>query len=123
MDAKIYEIFPLDIQLDKDQSTASLEIKEHMMNQYGIVHGGVITLFADTLMGEHAKQFYDDHTAVVTGQMNTYFINPAQSSSLYAEAHFIKKGRSNIVIECSVFADEKKVTHFNAIFHPVSKLN
>lgn len=77
-------------------------ITEHVKQQHGFVHGGVVSYAADnalTFAGGSALG-----SAVVTSEFKINYLRPAKGQSLVARASVVHAGKSQAVCRCEVFA-------------------
>jgi uncharacterized protein (TIGR00369 family) len=75
----------------------------------GILHGGAIMAFADTLGGFLAfLNLPDGATATTTIESKTNFFRAVRSGHIYAEAKALHAGRSTIVIDTELSDDAGK---------------
>lgn len=79
-----------------------LPITDSIKQQYGYVHGGVLSYLADnalTFAGAVALQ-----GQVVTSEMKINYLRPATGEALIARAKAIGSGRTQSVVRCEVYA-------------------
>jgi uncharacterized protein (TIGR00369 family) len=79
-----------------------IPITEHVKQQHGFVHGGVISYAADnalTFAGGAALG-----PAVVTSEFKINYLRPAKGEVLVARASVVHAGKSQAVCQCQVFA-------------------
>ncbi len=77
-------------------------ITAQVKQQFGFVHGGVISYAADnaiTFAGGCALG-----PAVVTAEFKINYVRPAKGDMLVARAHVVYAGKSQAVCRCDVFA-------------------
>jgi uncharacterized protein (TIGR00369 family) len=80
----------------QDYARIRLDIRPEHANGFGYVHGGVMLTLLDTVSG-FAGVYHDEHTdpiGCVTVALNTKFVSPAQSGTLFAEAHVQGGGKT-----------------------------
>lgn len=83
------------------EAEIALTVRECHLQQYEIVHGGVIAYLADnalTFAGGIALQ-----GEVVTSQMNIHYLRPARAGRLIARAQIVSLQRSSAMTRCEVF--------------------
>lgn len=82
-----------------------LPIRDHLKQQNGFVHGGVISYAADnalTFAGGSALG-----ADVVTAEFKINYLRPALGSHLVARASVIHAGRNQAVCRCDVFTRDE----------------
>jgi uncharacterized protein (TIGR00369 family) len=78
-----------------------LPFKDDFEQLFGVVHGGFITLIADTA-GYFAAATLAGEIPLATAEIKMNFVAPVYRSDLYAIGKVIKKGRQLIVCELKV---------------------
>lgn len=77
-------------------------IAEHLKQQHGFVHGGVLSYLADNALT------YAGGTAlrvpVLTGEFKINYVRPAVGDRLVARAEAVHVGKTQAVCRCEVFA-------------------
>lgn len=77
-------------------------ITAQVKQQFGFVHGGVISYAADnaiTFAGGCALG-----PAIVTSEFKINYVRPAKGEAIVARAHVVYAGKSQAVCRCDVFA-------------------
>lgn len=80
-----------------------IDIKENILNEHGIVHGGIIFTLADNTA---AASDVCQGQSCVTLNSTINYIRPATGKMLYAISETVFKGRTTGVYDVSVFNDE-----------------
>jgi uncharacterized protein (TIGR00369 family) len=80
----------------RDFARIRLDIRPEHANGFGFVHGGVLLTLLDTVSGFAGIHAEDDADPVgcVTVALNSKFVSPAQSGTLFAEARAQGGGKS-----------------------------
>lgn len=77
-------------------------VAEHLKQQHGFVHGGVLSYLADNALT------YAGGTAlrvpVLTGEFKINYVRPAVGDRLLARAEAVHVGKTQAVCRCEVFA-------------------
>jgi len=84
-----------------------LKIRDELRQQYGFVHGGVLSYLADnalTFAGGISLQ-----NQVVTSEMKLNYIRPAIGAELISRAKSISCGRTQAVVRCEIYSVEDGV--------------
>ena len=80
-----------------------LPFRDDFEQLFGVVHGGFITLIADTA-GYFAAATLAGEIPLATAEIKINFVAPVYRSDLYAIGRVVKKGRQLIVCELKVHA-------------------
>ena len=95
------------IELKEGESTLSMVIRKEHLNDLGVVHGGVLSSFADIAMGITCMTY--DKKAV-TSDLHIAFIRPVGlGATITAEAKVINNGKSLIRVGCLICDETKKI--------------
>lgn len=81
-----------------------LNVREELRQQYGFVHGGVISYLADNAMTFAGSVSLAGPT--VTSEMKINYMRPAVGDVLVARAAAIGSGRTQSVARCEVYSVE-----------------
>ncbi|WP_142809195.1 PaaI family thioesterase [Tepidiphilus olei] len=100
------EITALD---DKGNAVVSLEVDAHLLQAYGMVHGGVYCVLLDTVMGTSVRAGYQRDVRPNTIDLNVSFLRPSGVGRLTAAAELVKKGRNIAVCTGSVSDSEGRL--------------
>jgi uncharacterized protein (TIGR00369 family) len=88
--------------LEPGRCELQVTIGEHLKQQHGFVHGGVLSYLADNALT------YAGGTAlrvpVLTGEFKINYVRPAVGDRLVARAEAVHVGKSQAVCRCEVFA-------------------
>ena len=84
-----------------------LKVREELRQQYGFVHGGVLSYLADNALtfagGISLKK------QVVTSEMKLNYIRPAIGTELISRAKSISCGRTQAVVRCEIYSVEDDI--------------
>ncbi len=87
---------------DTEGTELRIPIRDALMQQYGFVHGGVLSYAADnalTFAGGAALG-----TAVVTSEYKINYMRPAMGRELVVRAKAVHAGKSQAVCRCDIFS-------------------
>ena len=88
--------------LEPGRCELQVSIAEHLKQQHGFVHGGVLSYLADNALT------YAGGTAlrvpVLTGEFKINYVRPAVGDRLVARAEAVHIGKSQAVCRCEVYA-------------------
>lgn len=88
--------------LEPGRCELQVTIGEHLKQQHGFVHGGVLSYLADnalTFAGGTALR-----VPVLTGEFKINYVRPAVGDRLVARAEAVHVGKSQAVCRCEVYA-------------------
>lgn len=97
------------------QCTASLEVKEHLLNPLGIAHGGVTFSLADSACGGAALSALGA-PRIVTQDMAIRYHGPVRPGEIIARAEVVHLGSRTITTQCRVTQMEILVATVSATF-------
>lgn len=100
--------------------TASIEVRQHLLNPLGIAHGGVTFSLADTACGAAAVSALGG-PRVVTQDMQIRYHGPVRPGAMIADAKVIHRGQRTITTECRVSQDDVMVASATATFAILSE--
>jgi acyl-CoA thioesterase len=100
--------------------TASLDIKDHLLNPLGIAHGGVAYSLADSASGGAALSALGA-PRVVTQDMQIRYHGPARVGTLVADANVIHHGQRTITVRCLVTQEDVLLASTTATFAILSE--
>lgn len=88
--------------------TCCLELpySEHVTQQHGFFHGGVVASIADTAAGFAAFTTMDEDQQPLTVEFKISLLAPAKGESVEARGRVIKAGRRLRFVQADVFAIE-----------------
>src|SRR5690242_12530714 len=70
-----------------------MPFSEKLTQQHGFIHGGVITMLADTACGFAALSLMPDDAAVLTTEFKVNLLSPAQGERFIARGKVVRPGR------------------------------
>jgi len=86
-----------------------LDVDERFYNPMGTVHGGVVTLVADSAMGMAFASTLEDGQAFTTIELKANFLLPVRNGTLVATARVVQRGRNIGLTECDVMLDGRLI--------------
>ena len=87
---------------DGDRVTARLDVKPHLHQPYGIVHGGVYCTVVETTASIGAALWFGDRGQVVGVSNSTNFLRAVRDGSLDIEATPVHRGRTQQLWQVTV---------------------
>lgn len=95
--------------------SAALNVTHHLLNPFGIAHGGIAFALADSACGGAAVSVLD-RPRVVTQDMQIRYHGPARPGEIVAEAEVIHHGQRTITTQCQVRQADLLIATVTATF-------
>jgi len=87
--------------LEPGTAVLTLEVREELKQQHGLVHGGVLSYLADNALTYAGGSVLGDS---VTSEFKINYLRPAIGRKLVAKAIVLSSGRNQAVCQCNVVA-------------------
>jgi len=104
--APISQLIGLEVQppLENAPGTAEvfLNVDQRMHNPMGVVHGGIISLLADAVMGIAFGRVLSEKYGFATIELKINYMRPVTASRLHAKAELITRGLRIGFLECRI---------------------
>ena len=84
--------------------SSRVTLQPRHLQHTGVVHAGVMVTLADHSMGAAAQSMVPEGFFVLTAELSTQLLRPAQGESLLCEARVLKPGRQLCFTEADVYA-------------------
>lgn len=88
------------VAFESGRATLALDVKDHMLQQHGYVHGGVISYLIDNAITFAAGSVRGEN--VVTAEFKVNYLRPAKGTRLIATAVVESSGTRLAVCRCEV---------------------
>ncbi len=89
---------------------ARLEVSDRIRQPYGLVHGGVYPLLAETLASKATAEAVFERGEVAVGQSNSAtFLRPVTAGHIHASGRAIHRGRTSWVWDVECRDDEDRL--------------
>ncbi|WP_366555302.1 PaaI family thioesterase [Aquibaculum sediminis] len=98
--ARLTEVAPGEVAI-------ALPFSEHLAQQHGFFHGGVLSTIADSAGGYAAYSLYPPEASVMTVEFKINFLAPADGEALRALGRVIKPGRRLTICDVEVYASKQ----------------
>lgn len=99
------------IEMTKDYAVGELTVEQHHLNRNGVIHGGAIMAFADSIGGSFTRALIRTEDSTTTMDSQTRFLRSAQLGDvLRAEARPIHTGRRTVIVQTTITRSDGKVS-------------
>ena len=108
----------LDIVIDHQEPgrvTLSMPITSKVVQQYQVVHGGMVAVIADSASGLAAISLLPPEDGVLSIEFKINLLGPGRGERMIARGEVIKSGRTVIVSKADVYCVENGVETHTAI--------
>ena len=97
------------IHVEEAKLIVEFVVRKEMTNPMGMLHGGMIALIADELIGATVATL-DLGRFYVSINLNTDFLYGAKlNQTITAETEIIRQGKNMINAECKIYNSDKKI--------------
>jgi uncharacterized protein (TIGR00369 family) len=83
-----------------------LPFAEHLLQQHGFVHAGVVATIVDSACGYAALSVMPREAAVLTTEFKLHLLSPAKGERLRAIGRVVRGGKKLVISLGEVFAEE-----------------
>jgi len=98
------------IDADPDGARARVEVREELLQPFGILHGGVMSSLVESICSyATAGVVYDEGMAAMGQSINVSFLRPVSEGSIEVRARARHRGRTTWVWDAEVLNDEAKL--------------
>ena len=104
-----HDLLGLDVDLDGDSATITLDAGDQHLNGHGFVHGGALATLADTAMGAALNAATGPDAAPVTVSLVMTYLEPAPAGPTKATGTITRKGKRITIAEATVTAEDGTV--------------
>jgi 1,4-dihydroxy-2-naphthoyl-CoA hydrolase len=95
---------------DPERARARLEVRDDLLQPFGVVHGGVMSTLVESLCSRStALAVYGEGMVALGQSINVSFMRPVSEGSLEAHARARHRGRTTWVWEAEVRDDGDRV--------------
>lgn len=84
--------------------TVAMTVTEQHVNLQGLVHGGMLSILADTACGLSIRSAIQPGRLHITSDLDIHFLSPAHPGLLYGRGTAVRVGRSLAFAEASIEA-------------------
>jgi len=83
-----------------------LPFAEHLLQQHGFIHGGVVATIVDSACGYAALTVMPRKAAVLTTEFKLHLLSPAKGERLRAIGRVVRGGKKLVISLGEVFAEQ-----------------
>jgi uncharacterized protein (TIGR00369 family) len=94
------------IKVEAGEIEIRLPYRSSHTQQYGYIHGGVVTTIADAAAAYAAMTLAAAGTGVLTTELKVNFLRPAKTGALIGRGTVIKPGRSLNICQADVYEEK-----------------
>jgi len=108
-------------EIEEGRVVARMPLKPEQRQYSGVIHGGILAAFADTVAGFAAYTMTPSDRDVLTAELKTSFLRAAWGNELIGVGTVVKPGCNLQFAECEIFCDGKLVSKASGTFcvvHP-----
>ena len=102
-------------EMREGRCTATLQVRQHLLNPHGIAHGGVTFSLADSTCGGAALSAVGK-PRILTQDMQIRYHGPAKRGIMEASAEVIHLGKRTITVQCLVRQEGMLIASATATF-------
>lgn len=84
------------------QAELRLPVRPELLQQHGLVHGGVLAYLADNALTFAGGSVLGE--AVLTSEFKINYVRPARGDRLVAQATVVSAGQTQAVCRCEIYA-------------------
>ncbi len=97
-------------EMTAERGAATLEVADHHMQPYGVVHGGVLATLAEGVASRATHFALGDEELISMGQSNhTTFLRPITGGTIHVVAHRRHAGRTTWIWDVEVADDDERL--------------
>lgn len=100
----------------------TLSVDDKLLQSANIVHGGVLSVLIDSVIGTAIRSVLDEDMISLTAEMNINYIRPAVKGTLRAEGKVVSAGKTLAVGIGDVYDEEGKLVATGRATYVVKKL-
>ncbi len=108
----------LDVVIDEQEAgrvTLSMPITSKVVQQYQVVHGGMVAVIADSASGLAAISLLPPEDGVLSIEFKINLLGPGRGERMIARGAVIKAGRTVIISKADVYCVENGIETHTAI--------
>ena len=95
--------------IEKGKATLTLPFNEKLLQSANMIHGGILSVLIDSVIGTAIRTVLDENTFAVTAEMNVNYFRPAMKGTIRAEGNVLNKGKTLAVGSANIFSEDGKL--------------
>ncbi|CAM5784701.1 MULTISPECIES: PaaI family thioesterase [Brevibacillus] len=95
--------------VDENTYRFELPLTVFTHNSLGVVHGGILATLIDSAMGSLINRSLPPDQYAVTTELKTNYLRPGKGEKLRAEASFIHRGQTLVVMDGRVYDERDRL--------------
>jgi len=95
--------------VDAGSAVLSLPVKEHLLQTSRFVHGGVLAVMVDAVIGTAVRSLLPSGVTAVTAEMNINYIRPVKDGKIFARGQVVHQGASLLVGTANIEDEQGKL--------------
>lgn len=96
-------------EIDDGKATLILPVSKKLLQPNQVVHGGVISVLIDSVIGTAVRTILTDHHNAMTAEMNINYFRPVSKGVIKAEGKIIHKGGTLVVGVADILDEDGKL--------------
>lgn len=110
-------------EISEGVAVLSLSIRDDLLQAGDMVHGGVLSVLIDSVIGTAVRTVLDSNEFSVTAEMNINYFRPAIKGKIFAEGKLVNKGKLLIVGTGDIKDEEGRLLATGRATYAVKKRN
>ena len=98
------------VEKHQDGVTVECPLRPDLLNETGVVHGGVTAAIADEAVWHALKHHYGDGIPNTTTELKVNYLRPIAGSKVIARTYLVRPGRTLCVGRVDLFDDERRLS-------------
>jgi uncharacterized protein (TIGR00369 family) len=95
--------------LEPGHAVLSMKLRDDLMRNGGIAHGGAVATLIDSAMAFAIVQTLDENEHTVTVDLTIHYLRPLSEGSARASARIVRAGRRVITVSAELFDHQEKL--------------
>lgn len=97
------------MRLHRDGVTIQCEMREHLKNVAGVMHGGVAATLADAAVGIALASHFGGRRPCTTTDLKINYLRPVSEGKMTARSHLLRVGKNLCVGRVELFNGHRKL--------------
>jgi uncharacterized protein (TIGR00369 family) len=96
--------------VEPGHAVLSMKLRDDLMRNNGIVHGGAIATLIDSAMAIAIMALLEDNERTVTVDLTIHYLRPISEGTARASARVVRAGRKVITVSAELFDRNDKLS-------------